>query len=211
MDGEFFTLPVNRDDGEFWIIQEGNNIVVQTVFGLRVLYDSSSYVRVSVPSSYEGHMCGLGGNFNGDKRDEYMLPNGNITENVDEFGASWKVPTDTVQGPDGCGMQCPTSNASQAALYKDERYCGKIQSNTGPFRDCHSRVSPAAYFDNCLFDMSVAKGARESLCQSLQGYTTACQAAGVKVGAWRSASFCRKCTEEMLFIPYREPSVGIKL
>ncbi|KAJ6663859.1 hypothetical protein lerEdw1_009939 [Lerista edwardsae] len=190
VDREFFTLPVNREDGEFWIIQEGNNIVVHTAFGLRVFYDNSSNVHVSVPSTYEGQMCGLGGNFNGDKRDEYMLPNGNITESVDEFGASWKVLTGTVRGPDGCGAECPTYNASQAVPYKVERYCGMIPSSTGPFRDCHSVVSPAAYFDNCLYDMTVAKGAGESLCQSLQAYTTACQAAGAKVGAWRSASFC---------------------
>ncbi|XP_042296348.1 IgGFc-binding protein-like [Sceloporus undulatus] len=190
LNGKSYTLPVNKEDGKLWITQEGNNIIFQASFGLTVLYDTSSYVRVSVPSSYQGHMCGLGGNFNGDKRDDFMLPNGELTESVEEFGASWKVPVDGAICSDGCGERCTTCTADKTEPYKAESACGKILSKSGPFRDCHSLESPAEYFEHCLYGMCVTDGAQESLCQSLQAYALACQASGAKIGAWRTASFC---------------------
>ncbi|XP_053123550.1 IgGFc-binding protein-like [Hemicordylus capensis] len=190
VDGELYTLPMNTVDGKLWITQEGNNIILQSDFGLTVLYDTSVYIRVSVPSTYQGQMCGLGGNFNGDQNDDFMLPNGEIAKSVDEFGASWKVPMDGVSCSDGCGEQCPTCDTAQTALYEAESSCGMIQSMSGPFKDCHSLVSPAEYFRHCLYDMCAANGAKETLCHSLQAYVAACQLAGAKVGSWRTALFC---------------------
>ncbi|XP_060639780.2 IgGFc-binding protein-like [Anolis sagrei] len=190
VDGESYTLPVNKGNGKLWITQEGNNIVVQSSFGVTVLYDTSSFVHVSVPSNYQGHMCGLGGNFNGDKSDDFMLPNGEHTPDMEEFGASWKVPGNGTICSDGCGERCPTCMATKTELYKAESSCGMIMSKSGPFRDCHAFVSPAEYFKQCIFDMCRTDGREESLCRSLQAYVTACQASGAKIGAWRTASFC---------------------
>ncbi|KAF7242406.1 IgGFc-binding protein [Varanus komodoensis] len=190
VNGKFYNLPVNKVDGKFWITQEGNNIILQTSFSLTVLYDTSSFVRVTVPSTYQGHMCGLGGNFNGDKSDDFLLPNGKHAQNVEEFGASWKVPMDGVVCSDGCGERCPTCSSAQTAPYRAEQSCGMIQSKSGPFRECHPLVSPAEYFEVCLYDMCATEGAEESLCRSLQAYVAACQAAGGTVGSWRTSSFC---------------------
>ncbi|XP_062996672.1 IgGFc-binding protein-like [Elgaria multicarinata webbii] len=190
VDGEHYTLPTNTDDGKLWITQEGNNIIVHSSLGLTVLYDTSSFIRVSVPSTYQGHMCGLGGNFNGDKSDDFMLPDGKLTQNVNEFGTSWEVPTDGVVCSNGCGEKCPICDSAQTLPYKAESSCGMIQSKSGPFKDCHQSVNPAEYLRHCLHDMCAANGARETLCHSLQAYATACQLAGAKTGAWRTTSFC---------------------
>ncbi|KAM6428807.1 IgGFc-binding protein-like [Liasis olivaceus] len=190
MNGEYYTLPMSTVDGKLWITQEGNNILVQSLFILRVLYDTSSYVHVSVPSTYHGHLCGLGGNFNSDQSDDFILPNGKVTQSMDEFGASWKVPVNGVTCSDGCGEKCPTCNAIQTAPYEAESSCGMIQSETGPFKDCHPLVSPVDYLRHCLHDMCLTNGERQTLCQSLQAYTVACQLAGANVGAWRTTSFC---------------------
>ncbi|XP_060114541.1 IgGFc-binding protein-like [Heteronotia binoei] len=190
VDGELHTLPLNKDDGKLWITQEGNNIIIQSSFGFTILYNTFSYVRVTVPSTYQGHMCGLGGNFNGDKRDDFMLPNGEVTQNLVEFGASWKVPVDGVSCSDDCGEKCPTCDAAKTAPYKSESYCGIILSKTGPFRDCHRLGHPTHYFEHCLYDMCAANGAQESLCPSIQAYAAACQAAGARVGVWRTDAFC---------------------
>ncbi|XP_042297218.1 IgGFc-binding protein-like isoform X2 [Sceloporus undulatus] len=190
VDGELHTLPMNTVDGKLWITQEGNNIILHSSFGLIVLYDTSSYVSVSVPSTYQGHMCGLGGNFNGDKSDDFMLPNGELTKSVEELGTSWKVPVDGAICSDTCGDRCPTCNTAQAVPFRAENACGMIQSETGPFRDCHPLVSPDDYLRHCLFDMCVSSGAEETLCHSLQAYAAACQLAGVNIGAWRTPSFC---------------------
>ncbi|XP_053255665.1 IgGFc-binding protein-like [Podarcis raffonei] len=190
VDGELYTLPMKTKDGKLWANQEGNNIIVQSDFGLQVLFDTSSYVLVSVPSNYQGLVNGLCGNFNKDKTDDFILPTRKSTQNVEEFGASWKVPIDGVRCSDGCGDKCPICDAAKTAPYRPESSCGMIQAQSGPFRNCHSLVDPAEYFNHCLYDMCAANGARETLCRSIQAYVAACQAAGITVGAWRTNNFC---------------------
>nr|XP_032660607.1 IgGFc-binding protein-like [Chelonoidis abingdonii] len=190
VNGELYALPLALDSGRIRVNQEGKNVVVQTDFGLKVLYDASYYALVSVPSSYKGHVCGLCGNFNGDKNDDFLLPGGKSARNADEFGASWKVPVDGATCTNGCGERCPVCDAVKTAPYLVESSCGLIRAASGPFRDCHLLVSPAEYFNHCLYDMCATSGAGETLCQSLQAYTAACQAAGAKIRAWRTASFC---------------------
>lgn len=199
VDGEFYTLPVSIKDGVIWANQEGNNIIVQVDFGLKVLYDSSSFVLVSVPSTYQGQLNGLCGNFNGDSTDDFTLPNGKITQNVDEFGASWKVSISGTICTDGCDEKCPICDADKTAPYRPESSCGMIQATSGPFKACHALVDPAAYFNNCLHDMCVTNGAGQTLCRSIQAYVAACQAAGVTIEAWRSDSFCREFAQRLQF------------
>ncbi|XP_034612354.1 IgGFc-binding protein-like isoform X3 [Trachemys scripta elegans] len=190
MGGELYTLPLATDDGKLWINQEGNNIIVQSASGLKVFYDTASYLLLSIPSTYKGHVCGLCGNFNDDKNDDLLLPGVKSTENVDEFVASWKVPVDGVTCSDGCGEKCPICDAAQTAPYQTESSCGLIPATSGPFRDCHSIINPVEYFNHCLYDMCATNGRGETLCQSLQAYVVACQAAGAKIETWRTASFC---------------------
>uniref|UniRef100_A0A670JHY8 Fc fragment of IgG binding protein n=1 Tax=Podarcis muralis TaxID=64176 RepID=A0A670JHY8_PODMU len=190
VDGQLYTLPMKTKDGKLWANQEGNNIILQSDFGLKVLFDTFSYILVSVPSNYQGHVTGLCGNFNSDRTDDFTLPTGKSTQNVIEFGASWKVPIDGVRCSDGCGDKCPICDAAKTAPYRPESSCGMIQAKSGPFRNCHSLVDPAEFFNHCLYDMCAANGARETLCRSIQAYVTICQAAGVTIGAWRTNSFC---------------------
>ncbi|KAH0631338.1 hypothetical protein JD844_005627 [Phrynosoma platyrhinos] len=179
---------------EFSILMENEKLDDRPLILIKNLVVSVHGYKVSLQRGIMwktmGHMCGLGGNFNGKKRDDFMLPNGELTESVEEFGASWKVPVDGVICSDGCGERCPSCTAAKMEPYKAESACGKILSKTGPFKDCHSLVSPAEYFEHCLYGMCVTEGAQDSLCQSLQAYVTACQASGAKIGAWRTASFC---------------------
>ncbi|XP_070620022.1 IgGFc-binding protein-like [Erythrolamprus reginae] len=188
VDGEYYTLPVSTPDGKLSITQEGNNMIVQSPFILRVLYDASSHVHVSVATTYHGHLGGLGGNFNSDQADDFKQPNGKITQSLEEFGASWKVPGNTGQCSSGCGENCPTCPTNQIANYK--LFCEKIQSKTGPFKNCHALVSPTDYYRFCLHDMCLSNGEGSTLCQSLQAYTAACQLAGANVGLWREHGFC---------------------
>ncbi|XP_044847386.1 IgGFc-binding protein-like isoform X2 [Mauremys mutica] len=188
--GELYTLPLATDDGKLWINQEGNNIIVQSASGLKVFYDTASYLLVFVPSSYKGHVCGLCGNFNDDKNDDFLLPGVKNTQNVDEFVAFWKVPVEDAICSDGCGEKCPICDAAQTAPYQTRSSCGLILDASGPFRDCHSKINPVQYFNHCLYDMCATNGRGETLCQSLQAYVAACQAAGAKIETWRTASFC---------------------
>nr|XP_040022015.1 IgGFc-binding protein isoform X1 [Gasterosteus aculeatus aculeatus] len=186
---ELLNLPLSLDNGLLRVTQEGKNIVVRTDFGLTVLYDTVYYVEVIVPSTYQGKMCGLCGNYNKKDSDDFMLPGGRTTENVDEFGKAWAVDLPgNVCG--GCGGQCPVCEPAKANLYRTADSCGIIIAPNGPFKVCHSKIDPAAYLSNCVFDVCALDGDKDTLCNSVQSYALACQSEGVKIQPWRSSSFC---------------------
>ncbi|NXT45770.1 FCGBP protein, partial [Pluvianellus socialis] len=191
VDGERHTLPLVTEDKKLRIGQEGNNIVLQTVAGLRLLYNVATYLLITIPDAYRGRVCGLGGNYNGDPGDDFQLPGGSLARSTEEFVASWKVPTEDGTCTDGCnGQVCPTCDAADTAPYGAGDSCGLIRDPAGPFGPCHPRVSPVEYFNHCLHDVCAAEGARDALCHSLQAYAAACQAAGAEIGGWRTTTFC---------------------
>uniref|UniRef100_A0A8B9UCH6 VWFD domain-containing protein n=1 Tax=Anas zonorhyncha TaxID=75864 RepID=A0A8B9UCH6_9AVES len=193
VDGEHFTLPLVTEDRRLRIGQEGNNIVLQTAAGLRLLYNAATYLLITIPDAYRGRVCGLGGNFNGDPGDDFQLPGGSLAKSTEEFVTSWKMPAEDGACTDGCnGNACPVCDASATAPYGAGDSCGLIRDPTGPFGTCHHRVSPVEYFHHCLHDVCAAEGARDALCHSLQAYAAACQAAGAEIGGWRTVTFCRK-------------------
>ncbi|XP_078392308.1 alpha-tectorin-like [Cetorhinus maximus] len=165
-------------------------IVLRTRFGLEVTYDTWYYVAVVVPSTYEGKLGGLCGNYNGDKEDEFILPGGNRTTNVTEFGVSWKMDVSWVQCTDGCGDKCPKCDVRKATLYSKDEACGLLKAADGPFAACARVIDPDTFFKNCLYDLCKANGQTDVLCYSLQAYVIACQAAGVQIQSWRHKNFC---------------------
>lgn len=189
VDDELLNLPLSLDDGRLRVTQEGRNVVVRTDFGLTVLYDTVYYVEVIVPSTYQGKMCGLCGNYNKNGGDDFILPNGRKTNNVDDFGKAWVVDLPgNVCG--GCGGQCPVCEQAKAALYGRADSCGIMSAPNGPFKACHSKIDPAAYVSHCVFDVCAVGGDKDTLCNSVQAYALACQSEGVKIQPWRSGSFC---------------------
>uniref|UniRef100_A0A663FAV6 VWFD domain-containing protein n=1 Tax=Aquila chrysaetos chrysaetos TaxID=223781 RepID=A0A663FAV6_AQUCH len=178
-------------EGLLRIGQEGNNVVLQSAAGLRLLYNVATYLLVTIPDSYRGRVCGLGGNYNGDPGDDFQLPGGSLAQSTEEFITSWKVPAKDGTCTNGCdGKVCPVCDAADAAPYGAGDSCGLIRDPAGPFGPCHPRVSPVEYFNHCVHDVCAADGARDVLCHSLQAYVAACQAAGAEIGGWRTTAFC---------------------
>uniref|UniRef100_G1MWR5 VWFD domain-containing protein n=1 Tax=Meleagris gallopavo TaxID=9103 RepID=G1MWR5_MELGA len=212
VDGEHFTLPLALEDQKLQVGQEGTNLVLQTTSGLRLLYNAATYLLVTIPKAYLGRVCGLGGNFNGDPGDDFLLPDGSPAKSTEEFVSSWKTPSADGGCTEGCdGKPCPSCDAAAVAPYGSGDKCGIISDPTGPFGSCHHRVNPVQYFQHCLHDVCAASGARDALCHSLQAYTAACQAAGAEIGGWRTAAFCRKWCKRSpnypLSIPKRKAQV----
>uniref|UniRef100_A0A672F8Q3 Fc fragment of IgG binding protein n=1 Tax=Salarias fasciatus TaxID=181472 RepID=A0A672F8Q3_SALFA len=189
VDDELLNLPLFLNDGRVRVTQEGRNIIVRTDFGLTVLYDTVYYVEVIVPSTYQRKMCGLCGNYNNKNKDDYRLPSGKKTTNIDEFGNAWAVDKPGNECG-GCGEQCPECEPAKAALYRKPDSCGIISAPNGPFKACHSKVDPAAYVSDCVYDVCALGGNSETLCNSVQAYALACQHEGVQIQTWRSTSFC---------------------
>lgn len=193
VDLERYTLPLVTEDKNLRIGQEGSNIVIHTAAGVRILYNTVTFLLITVPDVYRGRLCGLGGDYNGDPSDDFRLPSGALARTTQEFVTSWKVLEKDRACNDGCddGV-CSRCEVANEAMYSRNGSCRIIRDAEGPFQACHPRISPVEYFTHCVHDVCAARGDRAALCHALQAYATACQAAGATIRPWRTKEFCRK-------------------
>ncbi|KAG8570023.1 hypothetical protein GDO81_014651 [Engystomops pustulosus] len=190
VNSEMYNVPCKSQKQEYWISQEGNNVILQTIYGITVLFDQQYFVSIWVPSTFAGITEGLCGNFNKNPKDDYRLPNGTIVTDMNMYTASWTVGKDGSTCKGCAGSQCPTCSGAASTEAKSRTKCGVIEDPQGPFKDCHALVPPETYIDSCVFDVCVGRGGQDALCASLQAYTVLCQERGAKVQPWREVIDC---------------------
>ncbi|XP_062384956.1 IgGFc-binding protein-like [Sardina pilchardus] len=190
VDGAIMNIPLTIDDGLITLKPIGDNYVISTDFGLKVTYDLVYHVTVTVPGNYRDKTCGLCGNFNGNKNDEFQLPDGQSAKDVTTFGAAWKVGVEGVVCDDGCvGDSCPECPANEAQIIESD--CSIITNPKGPFAACQAVLDPEPYYRDCIYDVCIAgSNGTKMLCHSINAYVLDCQDTGVKVLNWRSSRFC---------------------
>lgn len=172
---------------------DGSNYIIKTGFGLQVTYDRVYRVTVTIPGNYRGKTCGLCGNFDGVPSNDFRLPDGNITQDVNVFGRAWKVDVPGAVCGDGCESgTCLDCNPQLKAIYEKRPYCGVLIDPSGPFAACHAVLNPSDYMNDCVFDTCVSGGSSKVVCDSVARYAFRCLAAGVLIQKWRTDSFCRK-------------------
>ncbi|XP_069505257.1 IgGFc-binding protein-like [Ambystoma mexicanum] len=186
-------LPFNNPGGALRVYQKGIKIVLKTEFGLKVSYDLAFRTTVTVPGNYKKQTCGLCGNYNGNKKDEFLLPNNTLAPDAIAFGSAWSllqpnVPCD--HGCEGTSKGCPDCDQNNIHALKQPSLCGFMSSLDGPFTDCHPAVNPASYVDDCGLDLCLEKEDKNLLCYNIQSYVDDCQDAGIEISPWRNASFC---------------------
>uniref|UniRef100_A0A3Q3DSF1 Zonadhesin, like n=1 Tax=Hippocampus comes TaxID=109280 RepID=A0A3Q3DSF1_HIPCM len=160
------------------IYLSGKFVVLETSFHLRVRFDGNHHADVTVPSSYNGQLCGLCGNFNGNPKDDNLKPDKTPASTTNELGDSWQVPDPR---PD-----CSNDGGHEDCDPKVEE---EAQKPTSIFKPCHSVVAPAPYLENCVYDMCATGGQTVALCQAVESYADMCALAGVAI-AWRNNTFC---------------------
>uniref|UniRef100_A0A3Q3INL2 VWFD domain-containing protein n=1 Tax=Monopterus albus TaxID=43700 RepID=A0A3Q3INL2_MONAL len=202
---ELVNLPVTLAEGQVSVYKSGLYAVVTVNFGLKVTFNWESAVFVTLPSNYMDAVCGLCGNYNGKPQDDLIPKNGDKPVSQAEFGTSWKV-ADIPGCVNGCKGVCPDCDINQKVQYEKGDFCGILRDPKGPFRDCHAKVDPAGYFEDCVYDVCLYKGKKDVLCQAITAYTTACQSAGAKVYSWRTNEFCAvKCPANSHYEVYADP------
>ncbi|XP_044040733.1 zonadhesin, like isoform X2 [Siniperca chuatsi] len=173
------------------IYLSGKFVVLETSFGLRVRFDGNHHADVTVPTSYNGLLCGMCGNFNGNPKDDNLKPDNTPAANTNELGGSWQVPDPRPDCINGGGQEDCDKEVEEEA--KKPTSCGMITDPNGIFKPCHSVVPPEPYFGNCVYDMCATGGQTVALCQAMQSYADMCAAAGVPI-PWRNNTFCpMKC------------------
>ncbi|XP_063041987.1 IgGFc-binding protein-like [Engraulis encrasicolus] len=181
--------PLNLNDGQIQVYQSGTNVIIETDFGLKVTYDLVYHITITVPDSYRDKTCGLCGNFNGNKDDEFQLPSGKEARTITEFGAAWKEAQHGVVCDDGCtGDFCPKCPEDMKKIYEND--CKTIKDPKGPFAACLNVIDPESYFRDCVYDVCMGDGDRNMLCHSIAAYVSDCQDFGVDIKSWRTPTFC---------------------
>uniref|UniRef100_A0A8C4XFL6 Si:dkey-65b12.6 n=1 Tax=Erpetoichthys calabaricus TaxID=27687 RepID=A0A8C4XFL6_ERPCA len=183
------TLPFYIQGKKISIFKSGLFAVIQTTFGLRVTFNWENYIAITLPSSYSGTVGGLCGNLNGNRDDDLMTRNNLQMNNPADFGRSWLMETVTGCSND-CQDTCPTCDINVRNLYESKEFCGILTDETGPFKDCHTKVDANIYLGNCVYDLCLYNGQADALCQALTAYTAICQNVGVKISGWRTEKMC---------------------
>uniref|UniRef100_A0ABM5ESF2 Alpha-tectorin-like n=1 Tax=Pogona vitticeps TaxID=103695 RepID=A0ABM5ESF2_9SAUR len=184
-------LPIVLHNGHLSLSHRGNQLVIETQFGLKVYYDWNYYLVVKVTPAFRNHLCGLCGNYNGDPNDDFITSSGKVATNTVEFGKSWKVEDGDRACSHGCRGQCKRCSPELVAKYSSETFCGLITKHQGgPFRQCHALIDPKPYLNDCVNDLCTFDGYKQILCRALKTYADACQREGTTISAWRKAAGC---------------------
>ncbi|XP_056682094.1 alpha-tectorin [Monodelphis domestica] len=196
VNNERLYLPLKLGQGKINIFSFGFHVVVETDFGLKVVYDWKTFLSVTVPRNMQNGTFGLCGRYNGNPDDDLEMPMGLMASSVNEFGQSW-VKRDTFCQV-GCGDRCP-SCAKVEGFSKVQQLCSLIPNQNAGFAKCHSKVNPSFFYKNCLFDSCIDGGAVQTACSWLQNYASTCQTQGIAVTGWRNYTSC--CELPSFYIP----------
>ncbi|KAK2822357.1 hypothetical protein Q5P01_022422 [Channa striata] len=188
VNGIWRRLPLSLSSGTVNIKSNPAAVLLRTSFGLSVSFDNAGAVHVTLPFTYSDKVCGLCGNFNHFRDDDFHKPHGTDAQIVSASGESWQ----TEQTRSSCETiliphQCDPLVKEQ---YASEPYCGGLLSSTGPFTECQSVVGAASYFRGCVASMCTTHGDPAVLCEIFQAYADICQEAGVTVPIWRNSTVC---------------------
>jgi len=152
-------------------------------FPVQIYWDGRRRVRITASSEWQEQLCGLCGDYNDDRRDDFMFQNGSLTTSVNDFGNSWlhaKTEETCLHEPITCSDDIrPIAEAKCSVL-------------TTVFGACNSVVNYTEFFEDCVFDYCVTERDEEYFCDAISSYAALCASEGVVIPNWRTPSFCRK-------------------
>lgn len=180
-------LPLTLEQDLVKVYQSGAFIILETSFGLKVTYDTVSIATVEIPSTYKNAVQGICGNYNDNKADEFLMPNGNQTSTAEKFVESWS-------NKETCHTGCPSGSSCSKLPTRGQtdNDCNILTLEKGPFSNCYSKIQPAPFYNTCAMDVSSQPEDKTLACRHIQNYVVRCRQAGISVSSWRNATFCRK-------------------
>nr|KAF6491512.1 zonadhesin [Molossus molossus] len=188
LNGRRVTLPVWPAQGRVSIRPSGSFILFYTDFGLQVRYDGNHLVKVTVPSTYAGRLCGLCGNYNNNSLDDDLKPDRKPAGSSIQLGVAWKSDEYSESGCFFSGGKPPKCQGNEVTETWNKN-CNILIDHLGPFSQCHKVVSPDFSFASCVHGQCGTNGDVLTLCRSLQAYASLCAQAG-QTPAWRNSTFC---------------------
>ena len=146
----------------------GHPHVLLPTYGVRIFWNGARHVKVTASQMWQNKLCGLCGDYNGNKNDDFKMPNGILAPNATAFGDSWQynetslVCNPTPDAPDNC-----TDDIRMEA----EAACA-IMNQTS----CNPNIDPNQYIKNCIFDYCFVNETErdEFMCESFTAFADDC-------------------------------------
>ncbi|KAM4677962.1 LOW QUALITY PROTEIN: SCO-spondin-like [Discoglossus pictus] len=174
----------------------GDFLFIESGLGVRVKFDGSNNVYVTVTSDLQYRTKGLCGIYNEDPDDDFTQVGGDVSTHAAAFGNSWKTLDTNSQG--FCEDAAETGHSCDAPGHltirmEAEKICQRLL--TSPFSSCHHKVDPSGYYDTCMYTYCQGAETRpnrtESVCQTFTSYARECAQQKIII-EWRKSGFCEK-------------------
>ncbi|OCT71130.1 hypothetical protein XELAEV_18038039mg [Xenopus laevis] len=179
VNGTPIDLPAEPVPGKVWLIENVDEVMLKTDFGLSVLHKGGEYLFILLPDRYLNSTCGLCAGIN---MTMDVTPSAGVAVPTQSAG----VPREGIQSFNGTlnSWNCSTNNPIGASL------CMILLESHGPFGACHEMLNPYPYYEACLSSQCQNDGEMTAVCPSLQDYTLLCQEQNQMVKLWRNDSLC---------------------
>nr|XP_026692192.1 zonadhesin-like isoform X3 [Ciona intestinalis] len=163
-------------------VSVSNNVItLETTEDLTVVYDGS-LIDVSVKNNYQGKLGGICGNFNGRVTDDYLKPDGDVTDNIPEFISYHQI------GLCGGGLGTPKNDCPSSGQSSLGGMCSAISDEEGPFSECHDHADHTEFLNTCLITACSSQAVPEVVEMSMEGYANECETVGKPICTWRQAT-----------------------
>ena len=174
-------VQVSRTGGKLYVL-------LLTTVPVGILWDGNRRVDITVSDRWKGLLCGMCGNYNGDRDDDFKLRDGSPTTSINTFGNSWEY----AKSPPDCGIPPPPPPCKADVMQEAQTQCNVLK--TGVFVACNGVVDPTDTIDSCIFDYchSAPEEREEYFCGAISSYLTQCAEEGVVIINWRTSTICRK-------------------
>ncbi|XP_046500016.1 mucin-6 [Equus quagga] len=156
-------------------------VAKQLELELVVMWGPGAYLMVLVEKKYMGRMCGLCGNFDGEKTNEFVSENGKLLE-PHKYAALQKL--------DDPNEICAYEAIPRPQVLQAEHAQTCSQLLTLVSSECNVPKEP--FVLSCQADMATCAqpGQQNCSCATLSEYSRQCSMAGQPVNSWRGPSLC---------------------
>ncbi|XP_078657650.1 uncharacterized protein LOC144903401 isoform X6 [Branchiostoma floridae x Branchiostoma belcheri] len=190
------TLNANLENRGIRISSVGNEIIIETNFGINIYWSKTYEARIVVHESLQNMLCGMCGTYNHQSQDDFTLQDASLTDDAIAFGDSWMVGecpfTSTVE------HFCPPEIEAQA-----EAKCDVLR--TSVFSACHPHVPVDLYYHLCVNRVCECHTNGTDLadceCDPLSAYATTCERLDEDIVLdWRNPLRCpAECPPGMVY------------
>ncbi|MEE6498620.1 hypothetical protein FKM82_003189 [Ascaphus truei] len=165
-------------------------VIIQSFSGLQIQVQLTPIMQlyVSLEADYQEDTCGLCGDFNNVRTDDFRSVSGALEGMAAAFANTWKSQADCEDVKDSYENPCSLSVENERYA---QHWCSLLSDVNGPFAPCHAAVNPIVYQKNCMYDSCNYEKSEDSVCAALSSYVRTCAAEGVHLHWWRN-SFCGK-------------------